>query len=198
MCFKQDGAFCTLRGKHPKLVSQLIYLGSNISSSGSKVNIHIRKVCTVIDSLSIVWKSEIRFLLCCVRVGTTLWMQHADVNETLGEKLDKNYGRMLRAIFNKSCKQLSAKLQLVSHFTNHSRKTNKTCRELLSSKDEPISDVSVRQPVKTCIYQFCVETGCSLENLPGAMDDRDEWYDLIMIYARTCVYMYIQVEFSFI
>ena len=25
------------------------------------------------------------------------------------------------------------------------------------------------------IYQVCVDTGCSLEDLLGAMDDRDRW-----------------------
>ena len=29
------------------------------------------------------------------------------------------------------------------------------------------------QPVRTYIQQLCADTGCSLEDLPGAMDNRD-------------------------
>ena len=51
------------------------------------------------------------------------------------------------------------------------------------SKDEFLSDVllwtpshgraKVWQPARTYIQQFCANTRCSLEDLPGAMDDRD-------------------------
>ena len=30
------------------------------------------------------------------------------------------------------------------------------------------------QPARTYVQQLCVDTGCSFEDLPGAMDDRDE------------------------
>ena len=49
------------------------------------------------------------------------------------------------------------------------------------SKDDVISDIllwtpiyghtSVGQPTKTYIHQLCTNTWCSLEDLPGAMDD---------------------------
>ena len=34
---------------------------------------------------------------------------------------------------------------------------------------------SVEQPARTNLYQFCVDTGCSREDLLGIMNDRDEW-----------------------
>ena len=34
---------------------------------------------------------------------------------------------------------------------------------------------SVDQPVKVYIHQLCVGTECSQKDLPGAIDDRDEW-----------------------
>ena len=50
------------------------------------------------------------------------------------------------------------------------------------SKDELISDgllwtpshrrAKVGRPARTYLLQFCANTGCSLEDLPGAMDDR--------------------------
>ena len=58
---------------------------------------------------------------------------------------------------------------------------NKTC---CRSKSELISDVllwiptveyaGVRQPARIYLHQLCADTGCGLENQPGAMDDRDE------------------------
>ena len=50
---KQKGAIFTLNGKPLKLVDELMYLGSNISSTESDVNIHLAKACNVIDRLSI-------------------------------------------------------------------------------------------------------------------------------------------------
>ena len=53
------------------------------------------------------------------------------------------------------------------------------------SKNEIISDVlwwtsthghtSTDQPAKTFIHKVCADIGCSLEDLPGAMNDRDGW-----------------------
>ena len=53
------------------------------------------------------------------------------------------------------------------------------------TKDEPISDVlpwtlshgrsTVGRPARTYRQHFVLDTGCSLKNLPGAMDDRDGW-----------------------
>ena len=51
------------------------------------------------------------------------------------------------------------------------------------SGDELISDILQWRPshgrskagrlARTDIHQLCADTGCSLEDLPGAMDDRD-------------------------
>ena len=54
MCFKQKGASSTL-----KLVEQFKYLGSNISSTGSDVNIRLVKAWNSVDWLSIIRKSHI-------------------------------------------------------------------------------------------------------------------------------------------
>ena len=44
MYFNQEGVISSLNDKSLKLVDQLIYLSSNISSTESDVNIHIGKV----------------------------------------------------------------------------------------------------------------------------------------------------------
>ena len=48
-----------LNVKSLKLVDQLIYIDSNISSTESDVNVHIGKVLPAIDTLSTIWKSDL-------------------------------------------------------------------------------------------------------------------------------------------
>ena len=48
MCFNRDGA--SLNGKPLKIVDQFIYLGRNISSTESDINILIAKAWTAIDT----------------------------------------------------------------------------------------------------------------------------------------------------
>ena len=57
------------------------------------------------------------------------------------------------------------------------------------SKDELMSDLlrwtpshgraKVGRPARTYIQQLCADTGYSLENLPGAMDDRGRWWERV-------------------
>ena len=35
--------------------------------------------------------------------------------------------------------------------------------------------IKVGRPARTCIQQLCADTGCSQEDLPKAMDDREMW-----------------------
>ena len=103
------------------------------------------------------------------------------------KKLDGIYKRMLRAILNKSWRQHPAKQQLYGHQppimkTIQVRRT-RHARHCWRSKDKLISDAlrwtpshgraKVGRPVRTYIQQLCADTGCSMEDLPGAMDDRD-------------------------
>ena len=37
----------------------------------------------------------------------------------------------------------------------------------------------VGRPARTYIQQLCADTGCSLEDLPGAMDDREGWWEKV-------------------
>ena len=53
MCF--NGAISPINGQTLKLVDKFIYLGSNISSTESDVNICIGKIRTTIDRLMTIW-----------------------------------------------------------------------------------------------------------------------------------------------
>ena len=59
MCFKQEGVISTRSSKPLKLVNQLTYLDSNISSTESVVLIYQVKVWTAIDWFSIIWKFDL-------------------------------------------------------------------------------------------------------------------------------------------
>ena len=117
--------------------------------------------------------------------GCTTWT----LTKRLEKKLDGNYTRMLRAILNMSWRQHPTKHQLYGHLppimkTIQDRRTRHAgyCRR---SRDELISDVFLwtpaygwvraGRPARTYIQQLCEDTGCSPEDLPEAMNDREKW-----------------------
>ena len=119
--------------------------------------------------------------------GCTTWT----LTKRLEKKLDGNYTRMLRAILNKSCRQHPTRHQLYDHLppitkTIQVRRTRQAglCWR---SRDELISDVllwtpkysreNAGRPARTYIQQLCEDTGCSPEDLPEAMNDREKWQE---------------------
>ena len=104
-------------------------------------------------------------------------------------KLDGNCTRMLRVVLNKSWMQHHAKQQLYGHLPPI-LKTIQIRRPTYAglcwrSKSELISDgllwtpshgrLTFKRPARTKIQQLCTDAGCSLEDLPRAMYDMEEW-----------------------
>ena len=100
---------------------------------------------------------------------------------------------MLRAILNKSWWQHPTRHQLYGHLppimkTIQARWT-RHAGHYWRSKDELISDVllwtsTYGQPkagrqARMYIQQLCEDTGCSPEDLPEAMNDREEWRERV-------------------
>ena len=97
--------------------------------------------------------------------------------------------RLLRAISNKSWRQHPTKQQLYRHLPSIMKTIQVRRTRYLGhrwrSRDELISDIlmwtpspgraKAGRPARTYILQLCADTGCNLEDLPGAMDDRDLW-----------------------
>ena len=116
--------------------------------------------------------------------GCTTWT----LTKRMKNRLDGNYTRMLRANLNKSWRQHPTKQQLYGHLppitkTIKVRRTRHAghCRR---SRDELISDVLLWTPsygrtTRTYIQQLCEDTRCSSEDLPEAMNDREEWRERI-------------------
>ena len=125
------------------------------------------------------------YSLSILLYGCTTWT----LTKRLEKKLDCNYTRVLRAILNKSWRQHPTRHQLYGHWpritkTIQVRRTRHT-GHCWRSRDELISDVllwtptygraKVGRPARTYILQLCEDTGCSPEDMPEAMNDREKW-----------------------
>ena len=60
-CCNQDGVIYSLNSKLLKLIEQFIYLGINITSTKSDVNIRIGKAWTASDRLTAIWKTGLSY-----------------------------------------------------------------------------------------------------------------------------------------
>ena len=100
---------------------------------------------------------------------------------------------MLRAILNKSWQQHHTRHQLYGHLppitkTIQVRRT-RHAGHCWRSRDELIRDVllwipthgrvKAGRPARTYIQQLCEDTGCCPEDLPRAMNDREEWRERV-------------------
>ena len=195
MCFIQTGDISILDGTPLKLVDKFPYLGSSVSSTEKDIDTRLTKALTAIDRLSIIWKSDLTdkmkrsfFQAAVVSIllyGCTTWT----LTKRLEKKLDGNYTRMLRVILNKSWQQHPTWHQLYGYLppitkTIQVRRT-RHAGHCWRSKDELISDVlqwtpeycqaKAGRPARTYILQLCDDTGCSPEDLPEAMNDREKW-----------------------
>ena len=111
-----------------KLEDKLTYLGSSVSWTESDVNLRLANTWTAMDRLSIIWKSDPynkikrNFFQTAVTsmllYGCTTWTLTKRKEK---QKLDGNYTRMLRAIFDKSWKQHPMKHQLYLPFLKQSK-----------------------------------------------------------------------------
>ena len=103
------------------------------------------------------------------------------------KKHDGNYTRMLQAILSKSWRQHTTKQQLYGYPApikkNIQVRHSKNAGHCWRSRDELICDIlqwtfahgraKAGWPARTYIQLLCADTGCRLEDLPRAMDDRD-------------------------
>ena len=194
MYFNQAGHIYTLDGTSLKLVDKFTYLGSSVSSTEKDIDTRLTKAWTAINRLSIIWKSDLTdkmkrsFFQAAVAsillYGCTTWT----LTKWLEKKLEGNYTRMLRAILNKSWRQQPIRHQLDGHLppikkTIQVRRTRHV-GHCWRSRDELISDVlfwtptygraKAGRPARTYIHQLCEDTGCSPEDLPEAMNDREK------------------------
>ena len=174
-------------------------IGSSVASTEKDIDMRLMKAWTDINRLSIIWKSDLTdkmkrsFFQAAVTsillYGCTTWI----LTKWLERKLDGNYTKMLRAILNKSWRQHPTRHQLYGHLppimkTIQVRQT-RHAGHCWRSRDELISDVllwtpthgraKAGWPARIYIQQLCEDTGCCPEDLPEAMNDREEWRERV-------------------
>ena len=118
-----------------KLVDQFTYLGSNISSAESNVNIRMRRVWTIIERLIYqIKKTGILPSYNCI--NAIVWLHQLDFNETIGEKarweLRKSIACYLQQILEVVLYKTAVVRRLAFHLTNY---PSKTCSALLEKQD---------------------------------------------------------------
>ena len=181
-----------------KLVDKFTYLGSSVSST-EKDDTRLTKAWTAIERLSIIWKSDLTDKMKCtffqaavvsiLLYGCTTWT----LTKRLEKKLDGNYTRMLRAILNKSWRQHPTRHQQYGHQPSITKtiqfRRTRHGGHCWKNKDGLISDVLLWTPTygqskagrlaRTYIQQLFEDTGCSPEDLPEAMNDREKWWERV-------------------
>ena len=157
------------------------------------INTRLAKARTAIDRLSVIWKSNLtdKIKRCFFPAAVESILLYRCTKWTLTKRIEKNldgnYKRMLRAILHMSWRQHPTKQHLYGHLPTITKtiqvRRTRYAGHCWRCKDELISDVlqwtpshgraMVGRPPRTDVQQLCGDTGCSLEDLPGAMDDRD-------------------------
>ena len=107
---------------------------------------------------------------------STIRVHHMDAKKTCRGKARRGIHKNITCYTKKSWKQHSKKQQMFSHLapisiTIQLRRTRHE-GHCWRSNDEIMWRSSIDLFTWTC--QLCVDTGCRLEDLPGAMDDRDD------------------------
>ena len=188
-------------------ISMMLDFFFDAESTEKDIETRLTKAWTAINRLSIIWKSDLTdkmkrsFFQAAVTsillYGCTTWT----LTKRLEKKLDGNYTRMLRAILNKSWQQHPTRHQLYGHLppitkTIQVRRT-RHAGHCWRSRDELIRDVllwipthgraKAGRPARTYIQQLCEDTGCCPEDLPRAMNDREEWRERVRDIRATSV-----------
>ena len=207
MCYIQTGDISTLEGAPLKLVDKFTYLGTSVASTEKDIDTRLTKAWTAINRPSIIWKSDLTDKMKCsffqavvtsiLLYGCTTWT----LTKRLEKKLDGNYTRMLHAILNKSWQQHPTRHQLYGHLppitkTIYIRRT-RHAGHCWRSRDELISDILLWTPThgrakagrlaRIYIQQLCEDSGCSPEDLPEAMNDREKWRERVRDIHASCM-----------
>ena len=192
------GHISTLGGSSLKLVDKFTFLGSSVSSTEKDIDTRLTKAWRAIYRLAVIWKSDLTDKMKCsffravvvsiLLYRCTTWA----LTKRMEKRLDGNYARM-RAILNKSWRQHPTKHQLYSHLPPITKNINvRQTRHAIHcwrSRDDLITDVlpwtpaqgraKTGRPAWTYIQQLCEDTWCSPDDLPEAVNDREEWRERV-------------------
>ena len=169
-----------------------LHLESSVSSTATEINTWLVKAWTANDRLSVIWKSDLTD-----KIKRSFFSKQRSCRYCYRDAL---HGRQLN-VWRKSLSAITQEI-CEQYWTSpgSNKPQNSSCTAIIKtikvrqtrhaghcwrSKDELISDIilwtpshrgaNVGRPSRTCIQQLCVSRVYSVEDLPGAMDDRDGW-----------------------
>ena len=116
-------------------------------------------------------------------------MHYLDVNKMAGEKdrrqLHKNAASDIEQVMEATTHKAPTIRLPTFHHENYLRRT-RYAGHCWRSRDELISDVLLShgrtkagRPARAYISQLCEDTGCSSEDLPEVMNDREDWRERV-------------------
>ena len=189
MCFNQRGNISTINGSSLKLVDKFTYQGSSVLSTKTDINTRLAKVWIANDRLSVIWKSDLTDKIKCgffqaavesiLLYGCTTWMLNV-------------WRKNLTASTQECCEQYwtspggstpqSSSCTATYHSPRKLRRTRHAgpCwrSDILQWTPSHIR-AKIRRPARIYIQQLCADTGCSFEDLPEAMNDREGWWERV-------------------
>ena len=127
-----------------------------------------------------------------------------DVNKThwkeAGWKPDKSAMFYVVQILEATPNKITAVSPLTSHLTKHTRRwTRYICQALL--KKSAAFCCGLQHMANTFIDHPCADTGCRLDDLPEAVDDKDGWREWVRKLSSQCdlvkytyIYIYIYIH----
>ena len=122
--------------------------------------------------------------------GCTTWTLTKRLEKKLDRQLHKNVESNIEQVLATTPHETPTVRPPASHHENY---TGQTKPDMLDhcwrSKNELVSDVllwtptygqaKAGRPARTYIQQLCEDTGCNLEDLPEAMNDREKWREMV-------------------
>ena len=134
-----------------------------------------------------------QFLPSSSRVDTAIWMHYLDANKTAGEKarrqLHKNAASNIEQVQEATPHKATTVRPSTSHHKNYQVRWTRHTGHCWRSRDELISDIllwtskygreKAGWPARIYIQQLCKDMGCSPEDPPEAMNDREKWRERV-------------------
>ena len=129
LCFNRRGNISTLNWRYLKLVDKFPYLGSRVSSTKNDISTWLAKAWTVIDRISVIWKSDLLDEIKCSffpssgRVNTSVWMHYMDADLAYREKawrqLRKNAASFTEQVLEAASHKAAAVWTPTTYLENH-------------------------------------------------------------------------------
>ena len=147
MCYNQTRDISTLKGTPLKLVDKFTYLGSSVESTEKDIETRLTKAWAAINRLSTIWKSDLtdKMKRSFFQAAVTSILLYGCTTWTLTKRREKKLDG-----------NYTRMLRVLLWIPTHGR-------------------AKAGRPARTYIQQLCEDTGCCPEDLPRAMNDREEW-----------------------